>query len=54
MSTHNICFHGEKKKKYLPDTPSYLELFLFCPPTNGKGDILFLVQILLALASALA
>ena len=32
MSTHNIRFHGEIRK-YLPDTHSYLELFL----NNGIG-----------------
>ena len=26
MSTHNICFCGEVKKKKFQDTPSYLEL----------------------------
>ena len=25
MSTHNICFHGEIRKKF-HDTPSYLEV----------------------------
>ena len=27
MSTHNICFCGEMRKKYLSGTPSYLELW---------------------------
>ena len=29
MSTHNICFCGEIRKKYLPDTNSYLDLWSF-------------------------
>ena len=27
MSTHNICFHGEIKRKCLNDVPSYLEIW---------------------------
>ena len=31
MSTHNICFRGEKKReKLFEDTPSYLELWNLC------------------------
>ena len=35
MSTHNICFHGEIRKKYLFATLSYLEV---CTAMTDEGD----------------
>ena len=35
MSTNNICFHGEKKKKDFLDIPSHLELCLYSFEVNG-------------------
>ena len=37
MSPHNLCFLGRNKKKYFPDTPSYLELWITILPLTGPG-----------------
>ena len=36
LSTHNICFHGEIRKKYLSGYPSYLELLICSLVLNEK------------------
>ena len=52
MSTHNICFHEEKKYQYfLSDKCSLsgaMEVYVLCPHTYREGDILILVWILSA------
>ena len=44
MSTHNIHFHAEikkKKKKHLSDTQSYLDLSLLCKNKTKKAKLKF-------------
>ena len=42
MSTHNICFHGEIRKKYLLDTLSYL-VFGLAPVSSDLICILIIL-----------